>query len=301
MLDISWNRLKFGSIGISSTNGVVSVYDCEQSSKSVISSRSTWETAIESSRSVHKICWHPTDASVLAAAYQDGVIRLYDIRTDGSKTSQEFFPRSEGLRDIQFSPFAFDQFAAISDNGTLSVWDKRKPDVACGKVVAHTFSGLSIAYHPNKENIVATGGKDKNLKLWNLSHLDDGGEPIHPSPLSQNINTNDEIRKISVNSANHERYLLSKPVMVLKTPGPVARIRWRGGSQTRFESQVATCTRDRAEICVWNLNTPHMPVCTLSAHSDACTDFLWLDTPAPGFFPRWRHSPSEVYQYHFIL
>ena len=280
-IDIAWNNVNLNYLAVSSTNGNISVFDIESSvlQKSPGKNpKSIWNGATGTTRSVHKLDWCEHDSSTLLSANQDGIIRIFDTRigtTSKSNSCQDFNPKCDAIRDVQFSNSSEFIFAAISDNGTLSVWDRRNLDVSVIKFLAHTNSGLTLAYHPSKDSIIATGGKDKYLKVWDLSEVDE--------------------------SNSHNNAPL-KPIHSIRTPGQCNRIQWRGKkhspsssnnnnnnkdsihsmsshSPSVYDSQIASCSNERNDIYIWNLNFPYIPVCVLSGHTDTCVDFRWVDTP----------------------
>ena len=278
LTDIAWNNITLSRLAISSTNGNISVFDIESAvlKMSGGNPKSVWAGATGTARSAHRINWHDYEPSILISANQDGIIRIFDTRTSAnSKTGennlcQNFNPKCDAIRDIQFNPHNPNSFSAISDNGTLSVWDRRNTDTSILKFLAHTTAGLTLSYHPTRHSILATGGKDKYLKVWDLQDIDGEG---------------------------HSNIL--KPIYSIRTPGQVSRLQWRGKVEhsagkaehsaaggtggnhqhSLFESQIASTSIDRNEVFIWNLNFPHLPVCLVSGHTDACVDFRFVDTP----------------------
>ena len=213
--------------------------------------------------------------------------------------SRSYCPRAEAVRDVQFDPFNAEYFSAISENGALTLWDRRMEDSAVIKLIAHTSAGVTLAYHPKHEGVVATGGKDKYVKIWNLydplgscNFISTPDLPGSPSAAPDSS---------SIDNATKTIFIPSKPLATVRTPGQVSRIKWRAGSagrrSGRFESQLATCSADRGEILIWNLNLPHMPVCVLSGHSETCTDFEWVDTLAGENLTPWKRVCACI---HFV-
>lgn len=269
LTDIAWNNLILSRLAISSTSGNISVFDIESAVLKMSNNnpKSIWAGTTGTARSAHRINWHDYEPSILISANQDGIIRIFDTRTSANaKTAennvcQNFNPKCDAIRDIQFNPHNSNSFSAISDNGTLSVWDRRNTETSVLKFLAHTTAGLTLSYHPTRHSILATGGKDKYLKVWDLQDIDDG----HSSIL--------------------------KPIYAIRTPGQVSRLQWRGKAESAvdagaggnhhsvFESQIASTSIDRNEVFIWNLNFPHSPICLVSGHADACVDFRWVDTP----------------------
>lgn len=269
--DVAFSPNDDNYIAASATNGMVGVFDLTHVDSRLIG-RAKWDS-IEAPRSINKVGWHPTDGNVLISAGMDGTVRLFDLR-DKTRKGTLYNTKAEATRDVQINPFDATMFAAISENGVLSIWDQRNNDIPVSKINAHTLSGLSVAWNPSFRGIIATGSRDKSVKIWDLGHTASnvkGGSVISSKPQLSTAN-NEEL-------ANKFGY---RPVQVILTPSSVGRIRWR--KSDKFADQLATVSTgadtQSGEILIWNVNNPNMPRCTLKAHGgEACTDFVWLDTP----------------------
>ena len=203
------------------------------------------------------------------------------------------------MRDIQFDPHNSDLFAAVTDNGSISIWDIRYEDTAITKFIGYTKAALCIAYHPSQRDIIITGGKDKYVKLWNISGQNYDHDTSHnPIQTINNNCNNNTFTSISLPTNTIPPSLL----LSIKTSGSVDHIYWRGQTQksgtfsstinrseTHFstginnfhESQIAISSLEKSEICIYNLNYPSIPVCILRGHNDVCTGITWVDTHVP--------------------
>lgn len=129
--------------------------------------------------------------------------------------------------------------------------------------------GLSINFHPEKENILASGGKDKYVKIWNLndyeeSSLSQASYQLSNSPSTPNHDSS-IVAQISALNIEKAINIIPKPIISMRTPGPVNRVKWRGNGKTNaFDSCLATVASDRNEVFIWNLNYPQTPVCVLT-------------------------------------
>ena len=162
--DVAWNFYHHERLAASATNGSVVVFhvDCSSSGTANKSSK-RWESVDEASRAVHRVSWHPQEHDLLASACQDGTAKIFDIRQAAS--AQTFASRADATRDVQFSPFHSHILAAVFENGSLCLWDRRKPpsedkaQTAWLKIAAHTNSSLAIAWCPTREWVLATGSR----------------------------------------------------------------------------------------------------------------------------------------------
>jgi WD40 repeat protein len=124
-LNCSSNDVKWGNSGIiisASSSGAIMLFDLNKTSNDKLD-----RTITEHLRSVHRICFHPSEHSLLISASQDGTIKIWDLRTK-SKAQKTFDGKSESVRDVQFNPKSNYEFASVFDNGSLQTWDIRNPE-----------------------------------------------------------------------------------------------------------------------------------------------------------------------------
>jgi WD40 repeat protein len=76
-----------------------------------------------------------------------------------------FVAKSTSVRDVQFNPFYSNYFAAAFENGTVQVWDIRNPASCERKITAHEGLVMSVAWHPDERSTIASGGRDRLIKV----------------------------------------------------------------------------------------------------------------------------------------
>lgn len=280
--DVSFCPLDAVLIAASATNGTVAVFDLQ-------AGRSKWDSdSGENARSVSRVSWSPSDRHVLASANMDGTVRLFDLRKlEGCEVLKL---RTDAIRDVQFSPFDAHCLAAVCDSGFLSLWDRRFPQAPVSKFSAHTMCGLCLAWHGSRRGVIATGSRDKMVKIWDVS--DGAGTGIG---AGTGTSSTESTSTAGGEGADRQP---PRPIHVLHTPSAVGRVAWRVQSEQQartgwaarpgvrgeMEQQLATTSSSEGgEISVWHLGAPGQPACVLSGHQETCTDFQWLDTPGkPG-------------------
>jgi len=102
------------------------------------------------------------DGKTLAAAYEDGTVKLWDPKTGKEQAS---FRHSAAVKSVSFSPNS-QTLAAGCEDGTVRLWD-----VATGKegttLTGHSGPVLGLAFSPDGR-LLATGG-GLELKLWDMT------------------------------------------------------------------------------------------------------------------------------------
>jgi WD40 repeat protein len=173
----------------------------------------------------------------LLSGSQDGTMKYWDLRDPNSLVAS-FDGRDDAVRDVQFSPFYSNYFAAAFDSGNIQVWDIRKSASCERTITAHRGPCLAIDWHPKDRDWLASGGRDLELRVWDLNQ------------------SKDAVRSIG-------------------TPSSVARLRWRPvGARNRPHIAVGAAVMDPS-VQIWNLAAPRMPHRTLYGHTDVVTGLLW--------------------------
>ncbi|MBD2342379.1 hypothetical protein H6G64_36330 [Calothrix sp. FACHB-156] len=107
------------------------------------------------------------DGTTLVTASADGAVKLWNLYGQELDT---FKKREVPINSVSFSPKNNGIFAFGSEDGTISIWDKKQlKELASWE--GHTGDVYSIQFSPNGETITS-GGKDGTVKLWSLN----GGE-----------------------------------------------------------------------------------------------------------------------------
>lgn len=76
----------------------------------------------------------------------------------------DVFSNTESVRDVQFSPHNPYTFSAVSDNGSVQLWDIRKTEKCILQYTAHSGPVFACDWHP--ETLwLATASRDKTIKV----------------------------------------------------------------------------------------------------------------------------------------
>ena len=209
----------------------------------------------EHSRQVHRVAFNPHQGALLLSGSQDATIRLWDMRNLAGNRSiltcqstHKYPGNNEGVRDVKWSPTNGVEFAVGTDNGTIQRWDFRKPNAPIVRVNAHEKTCSSIDWHPDGKHL-ASGGADKNVKIWDLSRTD---------------------RRM-------------KASWQLRAPHSVLNVRWRpscwvteaGHIGSWMCTQLATSYDQDPRVHIWDFRRPSMPFQVIDRYETPATDLLW--------------------------
>jgi WD40 repeat protein len=190
----------------------------------------------EHGRTVNRVCWHPSDPMIVLSASQDSSIKLWDIREASSKLTMQ--SKAGPSRDVMWMPTSNSfKFAAAFETGVVQIWDIRDPKNYEIQLTGNQRDPiLTIAWHPTQENIIASGSRDKLIKVWNVQE-------------------NSRV-----------------PFAEIQTMQSLARVKWRPNHPT----QLASCSMlfDN-RIHIWDYKNPYIPVASFIGHTDVVTGFVW--------------------------
>lgn len=193
-----------------------------------------------------KVAWHPRLPGVLLTASLDGTANIW-LRTaninpnaneePGNKKwgwlnalstaqfnnaeaqsfswkcdSLKYKPNSEAIRDIKWSPFNDDLFAMVTSNGFLIVYNRIVPHRPVVRIAAHAGEATTLDWHPTKPYMIATGGVDYKVKVWDL---DSDLNHNHFNRTINNLNLNERTQSSNGSSdsegLDHSYHGLSSP------------------------------------------------------------------------------------------
>ncbi|KAK4528716.1 hypothetical protein GAYE_SCF63G6661 [Galdieria yellowstonensis] len=279
--DICWHKLSgYDTLVLSgSTDGSLVLWDLavdmESASVSPISfSYSSFSTRKKSTeprfisaheRAINKVDWHHTIPYNFLSCSQDGGISFWDLRDFGSSNTPLLnlcCSKSDPVRDASFSPHQPYWIGGGYESGNFLLWDIRKPDAQLFSIRAHTGLLFSISWHPSKTNVIATGGRDKIIRVWDLVQNEHTTEQkpsfMNKEPLNSGIFL--------------ESSLGWKETCSLSTIAAISKVSWR----PRYEDQMASASSVLdTRISVWDIHRPYLPIISLRGHRDTVSCLVW--------------------------
>eukprot|EP01038_Epipyxis_sp_PR26KG_P010658 gene10658-14313_t len=264
--DLAWSNCDERKIAVSFSSGsIITMLFTPKGPNTATKLQLGWNSGRIASR-INKICWHPSESDILACCGTDGIIKILDLRVGSNMAQTPTTYKSNGsIRDVKFSPHDSNLFADGSELGGLRVWDRRhtsKPILS--KYNAHNQHILTLEWNPNasKDGILATGSKDRLVRVWDISSCGFDGNRDGSNHAD----------------GSYEPALLH----TVHTTNEVHRLKWRIGK--RFHSQFATASlEENSLISIWDtLLPPYIPLCVLKGHqTNSCADFHWLSELEP--------------------
>lgn len=159
--DVAWSSTDDNYLATAATNGHVCVWNLTKMGKAMQE-----QVYQEHKRTVNKVNFHASEPNRLISGSQDGTMRYFDIRCKAAVAI--FFSNTESVRDVQFSPHLTHTFAAVSENGSVQLWDVRRTDKCQQQFTAHSGPVFACDWHPEC-SWLATASRDRTIKVWDLT------------------------------------------------------------------------------------------------------------------------------------
>jgi WD40 repeat protein len=124
------------------------------------------------------LAWNPHEQGQLLSGSDDALICLWDLREAGHDVDPMQVRRGHtaNVEDVDWHKSDTHMFGSVGDDSMLMLWDVRdsaaKP---IHSITAHDGDANCLSFNPFNEYLLATGGSDTVVKVWDIRSLN---EPI---------------------------------------------------------------------------------------------------------------------------
>ncbi|CAD8059481.1 unnamed protein product [Paramecium sonneborni] len=227
---VEFNRRKPTLLLAASVQGQFQVWDIDKQKETVYRNHQA---------AIHRMNWHNENCFISGG--QDYTINYYDYR---QSTAQPIFTlqRNEAIRDIKFNINRDNYFMAASETGQLEYFDIRKQQDVVTEInlkgrKQDPFTNLIICLDWTKDNVLASGSNDKEIKILQVENHTD----IKEKGIIQHIDGSSHIKWHVQNNS-----LLS----------------------------VSSLNRD-ISVTTYDIRTPFRPMHIVKGHNDIITSFVF--------------------------
>eukprot|EP00842_Homolaphlyctis_polyrhiza_P004550 jgi/Hompol1/5096/HPOL_000492-RA len=174
--DVKWaGSYASATIATAAINSGVVIWDIAKASKDKLD-----RVLSEHSRAVNRICFHPTQPLLLTAS-QDGKVKLWDFAKSNHQPIT-FDGRAESVRDVQFNPADPLYFMAAYENGSIRMWDIRRPSLPIWEIngdvrkPAYTIQTIAptarLGWRPGFSDQIASCAlsSDYRIHVWDINN-----------------------------------------------------------------------------------------------------------------------------------
>lgn len=111
------------------------------------------------------VCWHSEESGKLLVAEKNGLIHMYNVRSQ-----QAIMSLDAGVIPLTCADWGPDPLKVVClASGELLIWDVSRPSRPTESRTLHVEGGLSVRFARSNENLVASLGRPDNLiKVTNL-------------------------------------------------------------------------------------------------------------------------------------
>ena len=181
--DVQWHPQQATQLATGSSSGTVLLWNLEGRANDKLA-----RTLTGHSRAVNRVCYVPQEASRLLSGSQDCTVRQWDTRVRFAQ--QHSYRTAAEVRDVAVSRLSPLHFAVALENGMLQLFDMRSSKGPLQALQAHGAPVFCLDYHPELRGVLATGSRDRLLKVWDLEGSQGGtASSVHNAREVQTIGT----------------------------------------------------------------------------------------------------------------
>mmetsp|Transcript_23520 Transcript_23520/g.27250 ORF Transcript_23520/g.27250 Transcript_23520/m.27250 type:complete len:326 (+) Transcript_23520:39-1016(+) len=124
--------------------------------------------------------WHPVNESMFASCAVDGLLKIWDIRTNGPPVKHQ--AHMAEILSIDFNKYE-EQIATASIDNSIKIWDLRNMKKPLNVLLGHRYAVRKVKFSPHEGNIVMSASYDMNVNVWDLM------DPVKPLKFSHSEHT----------------------------------------------------------------------------------------------------------------
>ncbi|KAI5968374.1 PEX7 [Candida margitis] len=208
LFDLSWSEINENQCVVASGDGSIKLFDHTVPQFPIMQ----WK---EHQREVFSVNWNLVDKTNFATSSWDGTIKLWssqrqesmltlnpggtDFTTVAAPVSstaqpplshQQQHQRNQNsntkncIYAAQFSPHSPSMLVSCTGASQVQIWDIRAPHPLQLHFVSHDgLETLSVDWNKYKSTVIASGGTDKSVRVWDLRMVSNLDQPSAHSPM----------------------------------------------------------------------------------------------------------------------
>jgi peroxin-7 len=199
LFDLAWSELHENHIITANGDGSLKLFDITVGKFPIMQ----WK---EHQREVFSTTWNLVEKSNFASSSWDGTIKIWTpSRKQSLITLQASKPQFQNncVYQAAFSPHNPSMMVSVNANGHIQVWDTRNPNPEVSDFIGHGGTEtLTCDWNKYRPTVIATGGVDKQIKVWDLRMVptNDKSHAVTPmagpAPLNHFIGHDFAVRKV---------------------------------------------------------------------------------------------------------
>lgn len=239
LFDVTWSEVHENQMIGSSGDGSIKLFDLTVPQFPVRNFK-------EHTREVFSVNWNMVDKNTFVSSSWDGTIKVWDQNRENSVMTlftqqhqensgarpnhnqvplshQQLHQQNQQINtsncvyNASFSPHLPSMIMSCNGASKIQIWDIRLPKPLVNEFISHSgLETLSCDWNKYKSSIIASGGTDKLVRVWDLRMIQKvdqnlPGMPSHsvrgPSPLNEMLGHEFAVRKVVWSPHNGEDIL----------------------------------------------------------------------------------------------
>ncbi|CDR38366.1 CYFA0S02e00804g1_1 [Cyberlindnera fabianii] len=202
LFDLAWSEMHANQVVTANGDGSLKLFDIglgEEGRFPIMQWR-------EHSREVFSTTWNLVEKTMFASSSWDGTVKLWTPQRKQSmltlNTTKPHLPNNCAYQ-VVFSPHNPNILMSVNANSHIQIWDTRLPNPEVSDFIGHNGAEtLSCDWNKYRSTVIATGGVDKLIKIWDLRMVptSDNKQLVTPkagpAPLNQLIGHEFAVRKL---------------------------------------------------------------------------------------------------------
>eukprot|EP00871_Galdieria_phlegrea_P003349 jgi/Galph1/4014/GphlegSOOS_G2705.1 len=175
---LSWNPTHEGRIISAGEDRRIFLWDILEGGKENDESVNPLSVYTGHNDVVGDVSFHPQNRYLFASVGDDKKIMVWDTRSsDYEHASQQVDAHKDVINCLAFNPFSENVLITGSADTTLCLWDMRSLDQSLHVFESHSNEILQALWSPFHETIFASCGKDRQVRIWDLSRIGEEQDP----------------------------------------------------------------------------------------------------------------------------
>lgn len=196
LFDLAWSEVHENHVVTANGDGSLKLFDSTVGQFPVMQ----WK---EHQREVFSTSWNLVEKTTFLSSSWDGFVKVWNPQRRQSlislNTNKPGF-KSNCAYQATFNPHNKEMLTTVNANGYVQVYDLRLGNPKVSDFLAHGgFEILTCDWNKYRPTVIATGGVDKTVKVWDLRMVDNGmvsSPTASPVPLNQFLGHEFAVKKI---------------------------------------------------------------------------------------------------------
>lgn len=158
VMSLCWSPLQCEYLASGSADCTVKIWDIESSHCA--------RTLTHHAGKVQSVTWHSREEATLLTGAFDRTVQILDVRQPDTPAHTSFAVDSDVESVLWGKDALEDRVIAATEDGLISIFDRRFPRAAATSFRAHSAAVSSVSVSSDVPGLMVTGSVDKCLKIW---------------------------------------------------------------------------------------------------------------------------------------